>query len=125
MPGLMPRHSLSTPASIVRLPRPASRESSSPWRAWIHSGTWITRHNALVALASGRRDEAGPMRVELARLFPEREPEALARAVRARLLPEGGDRALEDAILASARAPGEPAQACVAALLTAPEFQLY
>jgi len=106
--------------------RPPSVKGWDGGRAWIHSGTWIARHNALVALAAGRRDDAGPMRVELERLFPALEPGPLARDVLARLLPGSDDPVLLEALVTSARAaPEAPARACVAALLSAPEFHLF
>lgn len=105
--------------------RPPSVKGWDGGRAWIHSGTWIARHNALVALAAGRRDDTGPMRVELQRLFPRDEPAELARAVIERLLPGGDADALRSTLEESVRAaPESPATACVAALLTAPEYHL-
>ena len=104
--------------------RPPSVKGWDGGRAWIHTGTWIVRHNALAALATARRDEAGPIRFEAERAFPQPEAAALARATRARLLPGNDDAELLAALETTARS-GAPARACVAALLTSPDFQLY
>lgn len=105
--------------------RPPSVKGWDGGRAWIHTGTWIVRHNALVALAAARRDESGPIRFEAERVFPEAQAAELARAACARLLPGHDDDELLAALEAAARGSAAPARSCVAALLTSPEFQLY
>lgn len=106
--------------------RPPSVKGWDGGRAWIHSGAWIGRHNALVELVEADGAEAGLLRTDLARLVPDGVPaEARARRVLAALLPEGAGRALV-AALESAEA-GEDRRAAlrlqVALVLTSPDFQ--
>jgi len=105
--------------------RPPSVKGWDGGRAWIHSGTWIVRHNALVALATAHRDDSGPIRFEAERVFPQEDALSLARAVRSSCLPENDDEELLTALSTAASSASSPARACVAALLTSPEFQLY
>lgn len=105
--------------------RPPSVKGWDGGRAWIHTGTWIVRHNALAALAAARRDETGPLRFEAERAFPQSEPAPLARAACERLLPGHDDAEFRAALAAAAGDADAPARSCVAALLTSPEFQLY
>ncbi len=103
--------------------RPPSVKGWDGGRAWIHSGSWIARHNALVTLVSSAGDGAEP---ELARWLEESDEMPVR--VLERLLPEalGGEpqRALERA-LGAAAGPDEARAAALALVLTSPEFQLF
>ena len=105
--------------------RPPSVKGWDGGRAWIHSGTWIARHNALVLLAEGAEDEG--IRRDLARVLGARPNAELPARVLDVLLPGAATPALREA-LARAVEPltdAERARTVAAALvLTAPEFQL-
>jgi uncharacterized protein (DUF1800 family) len=81
--------------------RPPSVKGWDGGRAWIHSGHWIARHNALVAIA-----EAAEGEFALETLLPEASPEIAA-----------GWRRLRDA--------NGDCRAALALVLTTPEFQLF
>jgi uncharacterized protein (DUF1800 family) len=101
--------------------RPPSVKGWDGGRAWIHSGSWIARHNALVALVA-ERDGA---RADLATWLTGAR-EGWPGRVRQQLLPEAGP-ALDSALSAVAGQGDEEAarRACVALVLTSPEFQLF
>jgi uncharacterized protein (DUF1800 family) len=87
--------------------RPPSVKGWDGGRAWIHSGSWIARHNALVALAAASEP---------------REP------VLEELLPDLASPELEAGLQRLARAASgerEAREAELALVLTAPEYQLF
>jgi len=104
--------------------RPPSVKGWDGGRAWIHSGSWIARHNALVALAAADGGRDGEIRVELAAWLGSGEPSG---RVVERLLPDAASARLAAEV--SSLAPGsnaaERARAAVALVLTSPEFQLF
>ncbi len=103
--------------------RPPSVKGWDGGRAWIHSGSWIARHNALVALVSEGEAE---IRGDLASSLALRDE--LPNQVLDRLLPEGTGQTFLDALQRAARnAPDveEARQTVVALVLTSPEFQLF
>ncbi|MSR63770.1 MAG: DUF1800 domain-containing protein [Planctomycetes bacterium] len=106
--------------------RPPSVKGWDGGRAWIHSGSWIARHNALVELARGGADE-GEVHVDLALVLGAGAGEALAAALLERLLPDTADAELAAALRRTLRQPDlEQARIAGAALLlTTPEFQLF
>lgn len=108
--------------------RPPSVKGWDGGRAWIHSGSWIARHNALVALAAAAPGETGEIGVDLAQRYAGAEPSELPRRVLASLLPEGDAPALAgalDSVAREARSLAEARTAAVALVLTSPEFQLF
>jgi uncharacterized protein (DUF1800 family) len=104
--------------------RPPSVRGWGGGRAWISSGSWIARHNALVALVGDVEAEIG----DLEHAFPSTKQDELPRRVLERLLPEGSGRefvaALERAAR-NARDTDEARRTVVALVLTSPEFQLF
>jgi len=107
--------------------RPPSVKGWDGGRAWIHSGSWIARHNALVELAQGRPGGEGEVRVELARLLGPAAGDELAATLLEHLLPDSADAELAAALRRTLRQPElERARTAGAALLlTTPEFQLF
>jgi len=105
--------------------RPPSVKGWDGGRAWIHSGTWIARHNGLVALAEGAQSRG--IRRDLARAFGETAREALPDRVLATLLPDGATSALAEAVTRAIQSAPDLDQArtvATALVLTAPEFHL-
>ncbi len=105
--------------------RPPSVKGWDGGRAWIHSGSWIARHNALVELASD--GPAGDVRIDLERWL-EADPSRWPERVLARLLPDGGSGPLAAELRLVAGRPrdgNEVRAAAVALVLTSPEFQLF
>jgi uncharacterized protein (DUF1800 family) len=102
--------------------RPPSVKGWDGGRAWIHSGAWIARHNALVELVE--LAEQG----ELEHALDSAGRPELPSSALGRLLPEGAGPAVTSALDRAARdasADGEARQAVVALVLTSPEFQLF
>lgn len=87
--------------------RPPSVKGWDGGRAWIHTGSWIARHNALVELAEASEPGARPH----AELLPGRPSPELA---------AGLERIADEA--ASTR---EARTTSLALVLTSPEFQLF
>jgi uncharacterized protein (DUF1800 family) len=107
--------------------RPPSVKGWDGGRAWIHSGSWIARHNALVALASSDGVAKGEIVVALEPLLGS-APEQVAERTLARLLPHGADPRLTESLQCAARSADDAVaarRACTAIVLTSPEFQLF
>jgi uncharacterized protein (DUF1800 family) len=106
--------------------RPPSVKGWDPGRAWIHAGSWLTRHNLMTRIAYS--EGKGAIGVDLARaLGHPSDAAAIARAARELLLPDVEDARLDAELREAAeRAPTtEHALQRVAALvLTAPEYHL-
>lgn len=96
--------------------QPPSVKGWDGGRTWIHSGSWIARHNAMVEVAEAHGNGLGGADSTL----PHRVLEAL--------LP-GGDDARLRAVLERARADARDAdharRLVTALVLTSPEFQLF
>lgn len=123
---IAPRHAAHLASTMGQaLFRPPSVKGWDGGRAWIHSGSWIARHNALVALVSAVEAEIWG---DLERSSPFAMRDELPSRVLARLLPEGAGQTFVDALQRAARdAPDmdEARRAVVALVLTSPEFQLF
>jgi uncharacterized protein (DUF1800 family) len=107
--------------------RPPSVKGWAGGRAWINSGSWIARHNALERIAAADGTSGGEVQLDLARVLGD-DPALLPERALAALLPEGGGRCLEQALERIARSSEDPARkrTLVAALvLTAPEYHLF
>jgi uncharacterized protein (DUF1800 family) len=101
--------------------RPPSVKGWDGGRAWIHSGTWIARHNALVELVEGAGEA-------LRRVLDTDERDELPALALERLLPDGVGSAFTDALdraARHARGADEARRAVVSLVLTSPEFQLF
>ena len=103
--------------------RPPSVEGWKGGRTWIHSGSWLARHNHLTAAAS---DPAQTERIAAALGDPD-DPHAVAASLAERLLPDGAEPRL---VALLERAASEPEDAeeglrrATALALTAPEVHL-
>ena len=103
--------------------RPPSVKGWDGGRTWIHSGSWLARHNHLTALAPDHGE-----RVDLSssygRLMSKREVPDAALDL---LLPDGSEASFRDVIVRAATesATKDEALARVTALiLSAPEYHL-
>ena len=125
--GLAPRRAARMAAAMGQaLFRPPSVAGWDGGRAWINSGSWIARHNALLELV--QPEDAEGLRVDLTRaLGDDAAADVLPARVLATLLPEGdGELARELAHLArAAHEPGRARELCTALVLTAPEYHLF
>jgi hypothetical protein len=118
-----PAHAARRAAALGQaLFRPPSVEGWNGGRAWIHSASWVRRHNLAVELAGGAEE----VEVDLATLLPDGDD--LADDVLALVLPEQRGGALAEHLRAAADATEDPAEAralVLALALVAPENQLY
>lgn len=105
--------------------RPPSVKGWDGGRAWIHSGTWIARHNALVAVASA--GSQGELQVEL-EAWLEKDRAGWPERVLERLLPEGDSGTIAEELrqVVTRTSDDRSTRAAVVALvLTSPEYQLF
>lgn len=121
--SLVPKRAARLAADMGQaLFRPPSVKGWDGGRAWIHSGSWIARHNALAGLAAGARDVA---ELDLAHGFAGSD-ESLPARVLERLLPEAAGQAPQAELERLVAAGGDDVRAAAVALvLTSPEFQLF
>jgi len=108
--------------------RPPSVKGWDGGRAWIDAGTWVARHNSLVALArAGVEDRAG-LHVDLGALFGELgDRDALARRIEHVLLPAGLERERARLLRDAVREPDDDSAAAAlgtALVLVSPDYQL-
>jgi uncharacterized protein (DUF1800 family) len=107
--------------------RPPSVKGWDGGRHWIHSGTWIARHNALVELATAAQVGDGRVHVDLERSFGDALDALPGRALAA-LIPDGSSPRLEQTLASAARGARDAnhaRQVVAAVVLTAPEYHLY
>ncbi len=107
--------------------RPPSVKGWDGGRAWIHAGTWIARHNALVRLARAHGEPGAGIEVDLGRATGASVQEEVPARVLLLLLPDVEDDRLS-ALLSRTATTGDLARslvASVAVVLTSPEYQLF
>jgi len=101
--------------------RPPSVKGWDGHRTWINAGTWVARHNTLVALAEAHAGEEEGTRVDLTAAFPS------ALDVAPGLIPELTGSPFSTAVARATSESGSADEQLVAAtalVLTSPEYHL-